>query len=164
MTSQADEDRDTELLEDVLRGRTFTIADLIAKEGGDFLKGESPVPRLLQAKIELKMWIKQHVNDSTGALKISLQDLVEENELIVSQHLENPFTALIKILENLIANRNVFYEFVKRVDMKWGQIYGERPHFQAIGQPPHPDDEYTHECVQEKLVKILATLKTQLSS
>ncbi len=158
MSSQ-EEDKDAELLRDALRGRTFSLADLIAKEGGDFLKGESPVPKLLQAKTKLKLWIKQNVVDSMGALKATLEDLVDENELLVSQHLDNPFVVLIEILENLLANPNRIYEFVRQVDMKWGQMYGERPHFQAIGQPPHPDDEYTHECVEKKLGKILTDLK-----
>jgi hypothetical protein len=34
-------------------------------------------------------------------------------------------------------------EFVRRVDMRWGQMYDERPHFERPGHPPHPDDEYT---------------------
>lgn len=158
MSSQ-EEDKDAELLRDALRGRTFSLADLIAKEGGDFLKGESPVPKLLQAKTKLKLWIKQNVVDSMGALKATLEYFVDENELLVSQHLDNPFVVLIEILENLLANPNRIYEFVRQVDMKWGQMYGERPHFQAIGQPPHPDDEYTHECVEKKLDKILTDLK-----
>ncbi|PSF39006.1 hypothetical protein C7H19_02840 [Aphanothece hegewaldii CCALA 016] len=160
MNSEQD-DKDGELLKDVLAGRTFTLADFIAKEGGDFLKGESPVPKLLQVKTELNLLIKENVSDSLGALKATLQDLVEENELQIAKNLDKPLMALVEMLESLINNTNLFYEFVKRVDIKWGQIYGKRPHFQSPGQPPHPDDDYTHESVRQKLDDFLTILKAQ---
>lgn len=159
MMNSEQDDKDRELLKDVLTGRTFTIADLIAKEGGNFLKGESPVPKLLQVKTELNLLIKENVADSLGALKATLQDLVDENELEISKNLDQPLIALVESIESLINNPNLFYEFVRRVDMKWGQIYGKRPHFQSPGQPPHPDDDYTHESVRQKLVDFLNILK-----
>ncbi|GFE69358.1 hypothetical protein [Chroococcus sp. FPU101] len=158
MNSEQDE-KDRELLKDVMAGRTFTLADLIAKEGGDFLKGESPVPKLLQVKTELNLLIKENVSDSLGAFKATLQDLIEENELKIAKNLDQPLIVLVKIIESLINNPNLFYEFVRRVDMKWGQIYGKRPHFQTPGDPPHPDDDYTHESVRQKLVDFLNILK-----
>ena len=41
MSSEADKqaNQDEEILRDVLKGRKFSVADLIAKEGGGFLKG-----------------------------------------------------------------------------------------------------------------------------
>jgi hypothetical protein len=161
MPSEPEKSDDRELEKDILAGRTFTLADLIAQEGGDFLKGESPVPKLLQVKTELKLWIKQNVSDPMGALKVTLQDLVEENELQIAQHINFPWLALIELLETLINNPKLFYEFVKRVDIKWGKMYGERPHFQAPGQEPHPDDEYTHESVRQKLADLLELLKAR---
>lgn len=159
MMNSEQDDKDRELLKDVLTGRTFTIADLIAKEGGDFLKGESPVPKLLQVKTELNLLIKENVADSLGALKATLQDLVDENELEIAKNLDQPLIALVEIIESLINKPNLLYEFVRRVDMKWGQTYGKRPHFQSPGQPPHPDDDYTHESVRQKLNDFLYILK-----
>jgi len=47
---------------------------------------------------------------------------------------------------------------VQQADWEWGQMYGERLYFQKPGQPAHPEDEYSHESVAEKL----AYLKQQL--
>jgi hypothetical protein len=46
--------------------------------------------------------------------------------------------------------------------MLWGEMNDERPHFQRPGQPPHPDDEYTHESVYQQLVELSDRLKCEL--
>ncbi|WP_042891996.1 hypothetical protein, partial [Anaplasma marginale] len=67
----------------------------------------------------------------------------------------SPLIAFEAILSSVIDNENLLYEFVKEVDRKWGQMYDERPYFQKPGQPPHPNDEYTHESVRLQLVDLL---------
>lgn len=46
------------------------------------------------------------------------------------------------------------------MDLKWGQMYQQRPYFQQPGQPPHPDDEYTHDSVKENLEDLLRKITT----
>ena len=135
---------------------------MIGREGGSFLKGESPVPKLLQAKVEINLFIDRNLADSSGALKAVLQTLVATDEAYISRHLNSPLEALREFLEMLICNPQLLYEFVKQVDIQWGQFFGERPYFQQPGQPPHPDDEYTHESVQQQLVKLLNSLHSCL--
>ena len=53
---------------------------------------------------------------------------------------------------------------MRQVDIKWGQMYGERPHFQQPGQPPHPDDEYTHESVRQDLLDLQVKLQQYLQA
>jgi hypothetical protein len=130
-----------DLTKDIVERREFTLADFIAQEGADFLKGESPVPKLVQVVTEIK------------------QLMVDEELSKVSQNLDTPVGALELIVEEILDNQELLYELVHRVDVKWGQIYGERPYFQQPNQKPHPEDEYTHTSVRDKLVIFLATVK-----
>ncbi|NQZ65375.1 MAG: hypothetical protein HRT59_25880, partial [Crocosphaera sp.] len=59
---------------------------------------------------------------------------------------------------NLLKNRVLLLFSKPQVDFQWGKMYDERPYFQSPGQPPHPDDEYTHESVEEKLKSLLTKL------
>ncbi len=155
-----DNQKNLDIQRDILSGRQFSLAEAIGREGGSFLKGESPVPKQLQAIAEINRFIDQNLLDSSGALQAVLYNWVKTNSL-VSQHLNSPLTALNEILSQLIDNQNLLYEFVRQVDFKWGQIYDERPYFQQPGQPPHPEDEYTYESVSLKLMKLLEVVKSQ---
>lgn len=152
---------DEDLQRDILRGRQFTLADLIAREGGDFLKGESPVPKMVQVTTEIKQFIAANLGDSSGALQAILQLTVDEAIRKVSQNLDDPLQALRAILEEILDNPALLYELVHRVDVKWGQMYGERPFFQQPNQIPHPEDEYTHDSVRERLESLLERVRSR---
>lgn len=144
--------RDRQIERDCRQGRKFSLADLIAQEGGgDFLKGASPVPPLLRAKTEIKFFIEGNLPDASGILQATLQEWVASREPLVSQHLDMPLMALKQVVETLLENPQILYEFVRQVDVRWGQVNAERPHFQAPGQPAHPEDEYTHASVCQQL-------------
>lgn len=155
-----DQDDHREVLQEILAGRKFSLAELIGREGGSFMKGESPVPKLLQVKTEINFLIDQNLTDSSGALKAVLQTLIAADEIFVSRHLDSPLNALKEFLEMITQSSELFYELVRQVDFKWGQIYRERPYFQQPGQAPHPDDEYTHESVHRQLINLLNALVT----
>ncbi len=148
----------SDLQKEILAQREFSIAELISREGSSLMKGESPIPRLDQAKTEITNFIDHHLSDRSGALLIVLQRWVEADDATVSQQIDAPLRALVMILEGLIANPELLYEFVKQVDIEWGRIYQERPHFQRPGQAPDPDDEYTHESVRQQLSDLLDTV------
>lgn len=152
---------DFNLEKNIISGRKFTIADVIGREGGSFLKGESPIPILTQAINEINGFISKNLSDSSGALKVVLQNWVK-NDSGVSKNINKPMVALTNILESITSNLELLYEFVRQVDFKWGQMYGELPHFQQPGQEPHPDDEYTHESVQKQLLELLEKVKNHL--
>ena len=157
-----DNDRDLAIQREILSGRKFSLAEAIGREGGGFMKGESPVPKLAQAIAELQMFINQNLSDSSGALQAVLYVWVKTDSR-VGQHLNSPLTALNQMLSSLLDNQNLLHEFVRQVDHKWGQIYDERPYFQQPGQPPHPEDEYTHESVRLQLIELLAVVKSHNS-
>lgn len=163
MKSQKDDkapNQNIALQREILSGRQFSFAEAIAREGGNFLKGESPVPKPLQALTAINSFIKQNLSDSSGALQAVLYDWVKSDPR-VHQHLDLPLNALSEILVPIIDNQNLLHEFVRQVDCKWGQIYVERPYFQQPGQLPHPLDEYTHESVYLKLKELLKLIESQ---
>lgn len=160
MISQPNHDANCEIQQDILSDRKFSLAELIGREGGSFLKGESPIPRLMQARTEINYFIDCHLVDSAGALQAVLKDLINGDEAQISACLGSPLTALQTILATFVNHSEQLYEFVRQVDVRWGQMYGERPHFQRPGQPPHPDDEYTHESVRAQLVALLHKLQS----
>ncbi len=158
MTDNQEKERNKAIQMEILAGRKFSLAEAIGREGGDFLKGESPVPKLLQATTEINTFIATNLQDSSGALQAILQTWVTEDEAGVSQYLNSPLQALTQLLNKILNNSELLYELVKEVDFKWGQMYDERPYFQSPGQTPHPNDEYTHDSVEEKLRSLLNKL------
>ncbi|MDJ0517311.1 MAG: hypothetical protein QNJ74_14035 [Trichodesmium sp. MO_231.B1] len=151
-----------EILHDImLRGREFTLADVIGQEGGAFMKGESPVPKLVQVKTEINTLISQNLQDVSGVLQAVLYRWVEEDTARISKHLDAPLQALLGLLKSILENPPILYELVRQVDMLWGEINNERPYFQRPGQPPHPDDEYTHESVYQQLVELTFCLNSK---
>lgn len=151
--------RDKAIQREILAGRKFSLAEAIGREGGDFLKGESPVPKLVQATTEINTFIAINLQDSSGALQAVLQTWVSTDDAQVSQNLERPLQALKQMLDKIVNNSELLYELVRQVDFQWGKMYDERPYFQSPGQPPHPNDEYTHESVEEKLKVLLNKLE-----
>ena len=154
--------RDRELFLEAMSGREFTLADVIAQAGGNFLKGESPIPKLVQIKNELKLFISQNLQDLSGSLQAILQIEVDQADEAISHHLQQPILVLKELVEHILNQSEVFYELVKQVDCKYGQMYGERPYFQRPGAPAHPDDEYSHESVRVQLTHFLGRIQNTL--
>jgi hypothetical protein len=155
MKSEQDKQEDLQLQKDILQGRKFSLAELIGREGGGFLKGESPVPKINQLKGEINLFISNNLHDLSGALQAVLHNWVNADDQRISSYQNEPLTALILIIQEIIDNENLFYEFVRQVDLKWGEMNGERPYFQLPGQPAHAEDEYSHESVRKKLLDLL---------
>lgn len=160
MAADKNSSLDKAIEQEIRQGRTFSLADMIGQEAGNFLKGESPVPKLLQVQNELIAFVEQHLVDSSGALQATLRDLIQGDDMICSQHLNTPLDALSQMIQGLLAREALLRDFVRRVDMKWGQLYDERPYFEKSGQPPHPADEYTHASVRAQLTQLLSAIKT----
>jgi hypothetical protein len=167
MPSQPPSDSELEanqaIEQEILQGRKYSLADAISQEGGDFLKGESPIPKLVQVKSAIKHFINLHLSDSAGALQATLLTTVQSDDVICSRHFDTPLQALTEMLHPLIAHDVQLREFVRQVDMRWGQMYDERPHFERPGHPPHPDDEYTIESVRSQLQALMTAVQQHSS-
>lgn len=151
--SQSDADQAIE--QEIRQGRKFSLADAIGQEGSDFLKGESPVPKLVQVKNELQGFVNNYLDDAAGALQATLLETIQTDDVVCSRHFDAPLQALTEILQPLLTQDAYLREFVRRVDMRWGQMYDERPHFERPGHPPHPDDEYTIASVRSQLQALM---------
>ncbi|WP_223343098.1 MULTISPECIES: hypothetical protein [unclassified Synechocystis] len=155
--------QDRQIFLEAIAGRERTLADVIGQAGGDFLKGESPVPKLIQRKTELKLFVNDHLRDSEGALLLVLQNRIDEADALISKHLEFPLMALNTMVEQLLDNSALLKEIVRQADFRWGQIYGERPHFEIPGKPPDPDDPYTAASVTVQLKNLLLVIAAEKS-
>ena len=144
--------------------REFTLADAIGQQGGGTMKGASPVPRLTQVISEINQFIERNISDPPGALKFVMQRGIKGNEFYIAQHLDEPLVALREIIQYVLDRDSVLHEFVRQVDVQWGRVFMERPHFQQPGQEPHPDDEYTHESVRNQLSIFLGKVESAIKS
>jgi len=151
-------DQDRQIFLEAIAGRERTVADVIGQSGGDFLKGESPVPKLIQRKTELKLFLNDNLRDSEGALLLVLQNRMDESDALISQYLDHPLRALATMVQQLLDNATLLTEIVRQADFRWGQIYDERPHFDIPGKPFDPDDPYTAESVRGQLQHLLTVI------
>ena len=156
MTTDEKLEQDRQIERDARRGRTFSIADRIGREGSGFLRGGSPVPRLQQVRSELSRFVSDHVRDNSGALRAVLIRHIMTNDAQIGACFDNPLAGLVEILDGIIGNDARYYDFVQEVDIEWGQMMLERPFFQEPGEPAHEDDEYTHESVRQDLAALRA--------
>ncbi len=158
---QSEIDEELLLQQDIVEGRPYSLAEAIGREGGTFLKGESTVPKLVQVITQINTFIDRNLKDPPAALQAILHQWVKGDPR-VSQYKETPLVALAEILQTILDNPNLLYELVRQVDIKWGQMYGECPHFQQPGEPPHPDDEYTHESVRQNILDLQTDLQVSM--
>lgn len=154
----ASPDKTPDIQQELRLSRPFTLADAIGQEAGNFMKGESPIPRLVQARHGAQQALKESLVDGPGALHRVLEQWLVDDERRLSQYLGHPAEAVKDLLVAVLRSPATLYELVRQTDVTWGQIYDCRPYFQQPGQPPHPDDEYTHESVRETLEQCLHCL------
>ena len=150
-------------VEQSVRGdREFSLAEVIGREAGDFLKGESPIPPLDQAKHEIEVFIEHYLADPEDCLRLILYNWIDD-EARLNRHISQPLEVLREQLNEILNHPHLLYELVRQVDVKWGQINQERPHFQRPGQKPDSEDVYSHESVGEALRQLLNQVNDRLS-
>ena len=145
------------LEQEVRTGRKFSLAEAIGREGSDFMKGESAIPRPLKAIVTINRFITTHLLDANGALSTTLQSWAQE-DIRVSRHLDDPLTALTQIVEGLINEPATFQEFFRQVAIAQSKLTGDRPYFQKVGHSPHPAAQYSHASVKSQLSTLLQLL------
>ena len=129
---------DADLEREILAGRTFSLADAIGRSGGDFLKGESTLPRLVRTQMQVKGFISQQMPDVSGALHQVLHRWVEADTARLSRHRDRPLQALVELIDHILAHPSALYDLVWQVDMQWGELSGEPPTFNSRGNCPTP--------------------------
>lgn len=149
---------DNEVVErDIRTHRTFSLNDAIGQmSGGDFMKGGSPVSRTRQAELEVDEYLRRHLADSGGVLRIVL--LRRLGGSLIKADYDRPLVALAEVLPRVLASDHLLEDLVREADEEWGRVQGERPYFQGPGRAPHPDDPYTIDSVRRALVQLRETL------
>lgn len=149
-----DSDIESDIELDIRSGRQVSLAESIGLAGRGLMAGESPVPRLMQARTAVRLLIDRHLEDSSGALNAALKAQVQTDEAHVSRWLDAPPRALVDLLDSYLTSDVLCGDLVWRVKLIWSEWSGDRPRFSPPGQPPHPDEEYTHEAVRLRLMEL----------
>ncbi len=149
---------DAELEREIREGRKFNLAEAIGRMAGPgAMKGQSPVPGLKQAEIEIASWLTSHLTDAGGALKDVLHRDVKASELLL-KNFDHPLAVLADYCQKVLDSDYLLRELVRNADVEWGRMMGERPYFEKEGAPSNPDDPYTVESVRSTLLKLLTQL------
>jgi hypothetical protein len=149
---------DAELEREIREGRKFTLAEAIGRLADPgAMKGASPVGRKQQAEVAITNWLSCELLDSSGALRTVLLRRVSSSELLLANY-DQPLVTLTDYCQSLLDSDYTLQDFVREVDVEWGRVIGEKPHFDKQGVPPHPDDAYTLESVRESIMRILEKL------
>jgi hypothetical protein len=149
---------DEELEREILKERKFTLEEAIGRMvGPGGMKGASPVARLQQAEIEIEAWLRSHLADAGGALKVVLHRNVKGSELLLN-NFEEPLVVLAEYCQRVLDCDYRLEELVRIADTEWGRVMDERPYFEKKGKPHHPDDPYTLESVRNALLEIVKEL------
>jgi hypothetical protein len=155
---KARSEADAELEREILRERKFSLEEAILRlAGGAGMKGESPVPRLQQAEVEIDSWLRNHLPDGPGALQVVLHRHVKESELLLN-NFEQPLIVLAGCCKRILDSDYRLKELVRETDVEWGRAMDERPVFESEGSPSSPDDPYTLESVRKALTCVLEQL------
>ena len=161
MSDRRDKQRsetDAELEREILEGRKFTMAEAIGRLAGPgAMKGESPVPRMQQAAIEIETWLRSHLRDSGGALQVVLHRHVRESDLLLN-NFDQPLVVLASCCQRILESDYRLKELVREADVEWGRTMDERPVFEREGSPRDPDDPYTAQSVRNALTRLLDQL------
>lgn len=140
---------------EIREGRKFNLGEAIARSAGPgVMKGESPVARMQQAEIEIEAWLRSHLLDAVGSLKIVLHRDVKASELLL-HNFDQPLVVLADYCQRVLDSDYLLEELVRAADAEWGRSIGERPYFDRKGTLPDPDDPYTVESVRNALSDLL---------
>jgi hypothetical protein len=149
---------DAQIEREIRQGRKFALGDAISRATGPgVMKGGSPVSRVRQAEVEVEMWLRSHLADAGGPLEVVLRRCVATSEHML-ENLEQPLVVLAACCRRMLESEAVLEEFVRDVDLEWGRMMGERPHFEKHGTPAHADDPYTIELVRNAVSRVLERL------
>ncbi len=152
---------DAELELEILKGRKLTLAEAIGRLAGPgAMKGESPVPRMRQAEVEIEAYLRNHLLDSGGTLRVALLRQVKGSELLLN-NFDQPLVVLAGCCQKVLDSDYLLKELVREADVEWGRAMGERPIFEREGAPSDPNDPYTSVSVRSALTGLLDRLEEE---
>ena len=157
-----DDDEKRRIEQEARRHRQADLSAVLAsQDGGANLRGASPTPVLKRALLEVDQWLREYLMAPDPALRTVMLRSLEASPDRLEAHLGRPDRLLADWLPSLLASPEVLRHLVREVDMAWGQLNDERPHFERPDTPPHPDDPYTVAGVTAALADLLARAQAQ---
>jgi hypothetical protein len=145
---------DAELEREIRRERQFTLEEAIGRMvGPGAMKGVSPVTRLRQAATEIKNYLDGRLVDGEGVLSVVLRRQIEDSDLLLKSF-DPPLVVLANYVQHVLGCEYALKELVREVDVEWGRVFQERPHFEREGSPPSAADPYTVESVRNALTHL----------
>ena len=152
-------DKSPEGIEQELRQtRKFTPEEALARMAGPgAMKGASPVSPIQQAETEVSNWLRDNLDDPTGALQVQLHRHIKGSATLLN-NLDRPLAALGEYLRRIGESEAVLEEVVREADVEWGRRMDERPHFEREGAAANPEDPYTVQGVRKLLTEALEKL------
>ena len=161
MAEQDKKDRsesDAALEREIRQERKFSLNEALGRMAGQgMMKGGSPVSPLKQAELEIGLFLREHLSDASGVLPVVVLRSVKSSELFL-QSPNEPLHVLSAYVRQVLQSLDLLKELVREADMEWGQVLGERPHFEQAEHQPDPDDPYTFESVRSDLERLLESL------
>jgi len=149
---------DAELEREIRKGRKFTMAEAIERMAGPgAMKGVSPVTRKQQAVVEIENWLRHRMAAGEGELQTVLLRRIEGSELLLDNY-DQPLVLLATFCKQVLESDDRLRELVREADVEWGRVFAERPYFDGVGCPPHPDDPYTLKSVRNTLSALVEQL------
>lgn len=149
--------QESDLEREIRSGREFSLAEALGRMGGgEMLKGASAISRERQAELAIDDYLRRHLTDPGGVLIIVL--LRDLGEILLRRDYTQPLVVLADYVEGLLESEAPLEILVRSLDVEWGRVQGERPHFQKTEGAPDPDDPYTVESVRATLSKVLRAL------
>ncbi len=142
----------------VRRDRKFTLAEAVGREAAGAMSGASPVARAEQILLEIEQTLDSRLMDSAGSLTRTILARLKTDPPLLARHFDRPVGALEEFLGATLGSDSLLTSLVRDTDARWGRDYGERPHFETEGKPPHPDDPYTLAGVRDLLTDLLGNL------
>lgn len=147
-----------ELEQEIREGRKFSPEEALARMAGPgAMKGASPVSPVQQAETEIGTWLRDHLSDATGALRIVLERNLKGSELLLN-NVERPLRALAEYCERILGSEQMLRDVVREADVQWGRMMDEPPFFEKEGSVPNAGDPYTMQSVRSSLSRMLAHL------
>jgi hypothetical protein len=148
-------DTDAELEREIRKGRKFTVAEAIGRMAGPgAMKGVSPITLKQQTMVAIENWLRQHMCASEGELQTILLRRIGASELLLHCY-ERPLFLLAACCQKVLDSEYLLKDLVNEADVEWGQVQGERPHFDREGLAPDLDDPYTIESVRSALTGLV---------
>ena len=97
------------------------------------------------------------MTNTGGVLGVVLLRNVAQSDRLLADF-DRSLAVLARYIRRVLGSDYLLRELVREADVEWGQMFGERPHFERPDRPPDPDDPYTVESIRAALARLVDTL------